>query len=570
MAGLGNAQQIAATGITVQGFGIQTVGNNLANLGTTAFKGNRAEFSNLMYQFLTQPRAATQNDPGNNATQAGLGVEVGSTTFDLKQGPINSTGRSEDFAITGTGYFIVKNGDAQLFTRNGAFTLNSNGDLTTTDGLPVQGYGIDQNFNIVTNKVQNLTIPIGSISFGLPTANTNWGGQLNVNGAPATQAQISETKGTNATSLANPLGGLTVGGAGPLINDGSGGFSSPVTITYTPKRTSGTLAPASITLNPTDPLSKLTDFISNALSIDTAITQPAGNTAGLTLGAGGALRATGNLGTVSGFTINPADFSVTQVATGKAGSANLKFDSLVQAANGESAFAKSTIFDSQGNPVMLNTTTYLDGVTSTGSTWRVLYSSPDNNNGTTSTRSLGESLLTFDTSGRLVSDSNPSLTIDLADRAGVNPLTINNDYKNVFSMGYDSSSLSVTSQDGLERGELTDYSVMKDGTIVGSFSNGGSRPIGQFLLARFPNPEGLLAGPNGIFQQSLSSGNPEISLPGSAAGTVSNLALEGSNVDLAANLIQLLQYSVGFGANSRTFSTAQEMVSSFSQLIRQL
>lgn len=568
-AGLGNAQLIAVTGLNAQTFGIQIIGNNLANVDTVAFKSNRAEFANLMYQNFQLPRATTNTDPGNNPIQFGIGVQFGSTTFDLKQGPITPTGIQEDFAIDGGGYFIVQNGDAQFYTRNGNFTLDSQGQLVTSQGYPILGYGVDTDFNIDTSKLQSLKIPIGSAAFGLPTKNLNWSGQLNMNGTYATQATIRKTEATNATSLASPIGGLQVGGIS-LVNDGSGGFTSPVEITYTPMKASATLAPETITLNPSDPLSKLTDFITNALQINTSVPQPAGNTAGAILGTNGEIQLTGNLGTANDFTIKPADFVVKKVGSTQEGHLNLDLDNQLQAANGESTATKTSIFDSRGLPVTLNSTIYLDGVNSEGSTWKVLYASPDNSNGTDSSQILGSSILHFDNNGRIASDSNPDVTIQLSNRTGTDPLTFENNYDSVFSMGFPSTQLGATNQDGLARGELVDYTVLQDGTIKGKFSNGGSRPIGQFLLAKFPNPEGLIAGPNSLFMQSLTSGEPVISLPQSGAGMIRSESLEGSNVDVATQLTQLLQYSLGFGANGRTFATAQEMVTSFTQTIRQV
>jgi len=568
-AGLGNAQQIAVTGLNAQTFGIQIVGNNLANVDTVAFKSNRAEFANLLYQNFQLPRAATNTDPGNNPIQYGIGVQFGSTTFDLKQGPIQPTGIAEDFAIDGGGYFIVQNGAAQFYTRNGNFTLDSQGQLVTTQGYPIVGYGVDPKFNIDTSKTQSLKIPIGTAAFGLPTNNMSWSGQLNMNGTPATQATIRATETSNATSLASPLGGIQLGGVS-LVNDGTGAFTSPVEITYTPTRVSGNLASKTITINPGDPLSKLTDFVTNTLQINTTVVQPAGNTAGAILDPSGKIQLTGNLGTANDFTIKPADFTVKNVGTGQSGRLNLDFDNQVQLANGESTATKTSIFDSQGIPVTLNSTIYLDSVNSEGSTWKVLYASPDNSNGTDSSQIVGNSVLHFDNNGRIATDSSPSITINLNNRAGTDPLTFANDYGGVFSMGFESTQLGATNQDGLERGELVDYTVLQDGTINGKFSNGGSRPIGQFLLARFPNPEGLIAGPNSLFMQSLTSGAPVISVPEIGAGLIRSESLEGSNVDIATNLTQLLQYSLGFSANSRTFSTAQEMVSSFTQTIRQV
>jgi flagellar hook protein FlgE len=567
--GLGDSLEISATGLRAVDLGIQVVGNNVANINSTAFKSSQVLFANLFYDTIQGGRPASQNDPGKNTVQAGNGVTVSSISPDLSQGPITGTGVAENMYVFGSGYFIVRQGSSRLYTRDGSFTLDANANLTTAQGLPVQGYSVDDEFNLVTTSIGDLSIPIGQREFGLPTSRALWGGTVNPSGAIASQATIRRSAPTSATSLGDAVGQVTVGGR-PVINDGSGGFNEAVTIAYRPQRASGALATASITLAPTDPLSKLTDFLASSLEINTGLTQPAGNAPGASVAVDGSLQMTGNLGRTSNFTIGQQDFVVTRVSDGRLGSTNLQFDRELQVADGESVSANSLIYDSDGNPVILDATIYLESVDTSATTWRVLYASPDNDTGATSTRILGDTVLTFDNFGRLVGNSRPDLSVNLNDRTATDPLVFTNDFSRLFALSRPTSVFNLQSQNGLERGTLIEFEVNEDGRIVGIFDNGGNRDLGQILLAQFSNPTGLVNLQQGLYAQGLASGDPNIVEPNTSAGRVGNRAIEASNVDLGDSLVQLVGLSVAFNANSRSFGTAQELISSFNQLIRQL
>ncbi|MBY0588578.1 flagellar hook-basal body complex protein [bacterium] len=569
--GLGRSLQISATGLNAQETGIQVVGNNLSNINSTSFKSSRADFTNLFYKLISGATAADGTLPGRNPVQQGEGVNVSGTTINLTQGPITRTGVPEDLYIFGGGFFVARDGQVNTFTRNGALTLDANRNLTTSRGFPVQGYGIDDDFNLLTNELTDLNIPLGQKQFGLPTSNAFWGGTLSPSGQVASQAAILQTDPTSATSLTSSLDSVTLGTSGrPLVNDSSGSFAQPITVSYRPRRVSGDLPEATITLNPGDPLRKLTDFVSQSLEIDPTISQPAGNTPGVEVLSDGRLQIIGNLGSSNGFTVKPNDFVVKRVSDGSVGSLNLFFANQVQAPNGESVATNSNFFDSNGENVRIDASAYLESVDSDGSTWRFLFASADRRDGQTNSRSVGNGTVRFDNFGRFASTTIPELSIDLAGRTSTNPLVIKNDFSRAFALSSGSSSLNLQSQDGLRRGTLIEFNVSNNGTIVGVFDNGGTRPLGQVVLARFPNPNGLTAEADSYYSISLSSGEPEILVPGTGVGTVGNGALEASNVDFSDALVSLVGFSVAFSANSRAFSTAQEIMTGFTQSIRQL
>jgi flagellar basal-body rod protein FlgG len=120
---------------------IDTISNNLANINTTGYKKESAQFKSLLYQTIQNQSYDNNGDPKPSGIQVGLGVRNSAITSQYTQGAINETGNDFDLAISGKGFFIVQMADGSTaYTRSGAFQL-ANGTLgptlSTTDGNPV-------------------------------------------------------------------------------------------------------------------------------------------------------------------------------------------------------------------------------------------------------------------------------------------------------------------------------------------------------------------------------------------------------------------------------------------------
>ncbi|GAA0099793.1 MAG: flagellar basal-body rod protein FlgF [Paraclostridium bifermentans] len=123
---------------------MDVVGNNVANVGTTAFKKSTTRFSDALNQtviYSSVPGGAA-GDPnvigGVNPGQVGIGTKVSGIFRNMAQGAIQPTGRPTDLAIDGDGFFVVSVGPNQeAYTRDGSFTLDANGNLVTSDGYKV-------------------------------------------------------------------------------------------------------------------------------------------------------------------------------------------------------------------------------------------------------------------------------------------------------------------------------------------------------------------------------------------------------------------------------------------------
>lgn len=131
----------AASGMTSQQTNVDTISNNLANINTTGYKKESAEFKSLLYQTIQEQSYDYNGDPKPSGIQVGLGVRNSAITSQFTQGMITETGNDFDLAISGKGFFMVKMEDGgTAYTRNGSFQM-ANGPqgltLATSDGYPV-------------------------------------------------------------------------------------------------------------------------------------------------------------------------------------------------------------------------------------------------------------------------------------------------------------------------------------------------------------------------------------------------------------------------------------------------
>lgn len=144
----------AASGMVAQQLNIDTISNNLANVNTTGFKRDRAVFQDLLYQINRQPGGqSTENTQLPSGLQLGTGVRIVGTAKQFSQGNLQITEQPLDMAVNGRGFFQIQMPDGQIaYTRDGQFQLNSDGDVVTPDGFPLQ-----PNINVPENAT-NITI----------------------------------------------------------------------------------------------------------------------------------------------------------------------------------------------------------------------------------------------------------------------------------------------------------------------------------------------------------------------------------------------------------------------------
>ncbi len=161
------------SGLNANATAMTVIGDNIANVNTTGFKGNRSSFANVLSQSLG----------GSTGSDIGRGVEFWGTSAMWTQGSLENTGSATDLAINGKGFFIVNDSSgASFYTRAGQFYLDENGDMVNPDGHTVQGYDIDANGNL--GSLTNISIPGDRVSPPSPTSTFTF--DINLNAGAAT------------------------------------------------------------------------------------------------------------------------------------------------------------------------------------------------------------------------------------------------------------------------------------------------------------------------------------------------------------------------------------------------
>ncbi|MCF6391644.1 flagellar basal body rod protein FlgG, partial [Mycobacterium sp. MBM] len=131
---------VAKTGLAAQDTNLTTISNNLANVSTTGFKRDRAEFQDLLYQIKRQPGAqSTQDSELPSGLQVGTGVRIVGTQKNFAAGSLLTTEQPLDLAINGRGFFQIMQPDGTTsYTRDGTFHLDSNGQIVTANGFALE------------------------------------------------------------------------------------------------------------------------------------------------------------------------------------------------------------------------------------------------------------------------------------------------------------------------------------------------------------------------------------------------------------------------------------------------
>ncbi len=205
----------------------------------------------------------------------------------------------------------------------------------------------------------------------------------------------------------------------------------------------------------------------------------------------------------------------------------------------------ATVYDSLGNPHLLSLYFKKTGP----GAWE-LYTSLDGGPASAATP------LTFSATGALTAPANGIIAQSHAIATGATTpldydlnLTGSTQYGSIFGVN------SIT-QDGYTSGRLSGLSVASDGTIQGRYSNGQTRDLAQVVLGNFNNPNGLLSLGNNQWAETADSGQPLVGVPGSGSlGVIQSAAVEESNVDLTAELVNMITLQRAYQANAQTIKT---------------
>jgi flagellar hook protein FlgE len=225
-----------------------------------------------------------------------------------------------------------------------------------------------------------------------------------------------------------------------------------------------------------------------------------------------------------------------------------------------------TVYDSLGNPHVY--TTYFVKSAALTNTWNV-YATVSNPAGATPTftnLSAGGALttLTFNADGSIASGGTPTQPISAAQlgyTGGVNAMSFPVDFTASTQFGA-IFTVNSMSQDGFASGKLAKFNIGNDGVILGSYTNGQSKNLGQVILASFRNPQGMQPLGDNTWAATSVSGTEMDGAPGSSGqyGPLQSSALEDSNVDLTAELVNMITQQRVYQANAQTIKTQDSIL----------
>lgn len=550
---------------------MDVIGNNIANVNTTAYKSSSITFSELMSQTTQKASGAnaTTGVGGTNAKQIGLGVKAGAiNTAITTQGSAQSTGNPFDIMITGDNFFVVSNGSENFFTRDGSFYVDGAGNLAmTSTGYNVMGWGVDETTgNIKQDTVTALRIMSAANMTYPPEATT----KANISG-------ILDENDKDVTSA----NGKTVN----LNFFDARGYSYTAKFTF--KQSGGDKTNEySMELNKIldstgaeIDISKLKFGNRSQQKMETKVTlnTDAYKWDGKVLKTKDGTTEVANLADIfnqDGSLITPQDDAAAQKqqkaldaiakAYGYEGSTDEFLNLYITST--ENKDKQLTIQDLLGNMMAGKTTDVLptDGsaITMEGRYFEgttVVF-----NKDTGKLESVGGSTTNLNVNAAFsaLGGNFSDVTIDLSE-------CTNYDNKGTSTIGATSGDLDGLGT-GRRLGDMIGVFIQKDGMIYASYDNGMTKLLGQIATAAFANASGLEKEGDNLYSATLNSGEFDgIGVDITAGGGyMSTGHLEMSNVDLSSEFTEMITTQRGFQANSRIITVSDTLLEELTNLKR--
>lgn len=534
--------------LSAQSQALSMISNNIANISTIGYKGDNASFSSLV---TVAQRGVTYN-PG--------GVRVRPVQTVTQQGLVQGTNSGTDIAISGDGFFVVKDTNdvtAQrdpLYTRAGNFSEDSLGYLRNAAGFYLYGWQLDSNGDIpAANADISSTQPV-NVAFlnGVATGTTKIELGLNLNSEQTLGAtSIAFTDPTSTAELTTVLGGTAP-------------FSMDYDVTVTNE--AGVATTTNLTVTDANNLNDI------AAQID-ALT-------------GVAASVINNQLVVTSENVN--DQVTLENGTTGAIVTNL-FGSSVVNQLGYDFRRTVRIFDSQGaaRDVIVNfkkqavnqwlvevrgdagltqpvdrTTGLVDTVTPGDDGYiasgTVFFNSDGSINSVTGQLATP---VTIHWDSSVIGAGDQVISVDL----GIDPS--GNATQGAVTQFASPYNVAFVNQNGAELGQRTGISIDEDGYVIASFSNGEFRSLYKLPVATFSNPNGLQARSGNVYAQTTDSGQYNLREAGQGgSGLVQGGSLEQSNVDLSEEFTKMIVTQRAYSAGTKVISTADDMLKELMQL----
>jgi len=489
---------------------LDVIGNNIANASTVGFKGSTTQFADVYASSLN----------GAGGISAGIGVKVAGIAQQFTQGNVEASNNPLDIAINGAGFFRTEASGMVQYSRNGQFQLDKNGFLINAQGAKLTGYGLNANGALVAGAPTPLQIDTSDLA---PVTTTKVKMELNLDSRSTEPVNTpfdaddpttynKQTPMSVYDTLGNPhvLSTYYVK-TGPgewsvyAANDGTEVTNLAVAAAATGNAgvaTARAAWEAATKAVPPVPATIAAALNTYATAASAAVAAAANTARGDTVNGPEITTAAANAALVPGATPSEIDAAMAKVI------------------NVPATPVGKLKFDTNGG---MNKVTTVDASGTAGGKFAI-------------------SLPVFPSTG-----SEPTM-----------PMTI--DYDGTTQYGTATSEKKLN-QDGYAAGNLQRFTTGTDGTILGQYSNGQTRPLGQVILANFTNPNGLEPLGNNAWAESANSGVPLIGTPNSGSfGVLQQSAVESSNVDLTAELVNMITAQRVYQANAQTIKTQDSVL----------
>ncbi|MBP3203946.1 MAG: flagellar hook-basal body complex protein [Lachnospiraceae bacterium] len=565
---------------------MDVIGNNIANVNTTAYKSSSITFSELMSQTTQNasgPNAATGTG-GINARQVGLGVKAGAINLNITgQGASQSTGNPFDIMINGENFFVVSNGQENFFTREGSFYVDGAGNLAmTSNGYNVMGWQVDEaTGSIKQDSVSALRI-MNAANLTYPPEATS----------KAYVSGILDKNDTDVTSTNGKVINLN-------LYDNLG-------YSYTARMTFKQSADENVY---SMEFTKLLDSNGNEVEMTEAqrraafggVAQTQERTTSVELNKNYSWDDSGNLRVgeeVVAYATGDADYPYSTVPVDEFGGLSAAEKS-AENTKAIDAIAKAYGFEgSTSDFLSLQIPVQIDAETTQNySVQQIIYKSTDTLSSMDANlaSTVGEGIespgrsfygyeVKFDPDTGEISSVGGSSTTFLS---YLNLAELGDDFTNFSNIEIDmseismydnkgTSTVSATSGDlsgvgtGRRLGNMIGVSVQNNGMIYASYDNGMTKLLGQLASAAFANASGLERAGDNLYSATLNSGEfdgvgVDITANG---GYMSTGMLEMSNVDLSSEFTEMITTQRGFQANSRIITVSDTLLEELTNLKR--
>ena len=182
---------------------LDVTGNNIANVNTVGFKSSAAQFQDSLSQLVQNSMGPRADAGGSNPAQVGLGVQLAGIRTNFSSGAPQPTGVPTDLMIAGDGFFMLRSGGETLYTRNGGFSFDAAGRLTSADGALVQGWTAQDGVITGGQALGSITLPVGAVAPAVTTTRAGATGNLPAETAVGEQLirdiQVYDAGGTSTT-----------------------------------------------------------------------------------------------------------------------------------------------------------------------------------------------------------------------------------------------------------------------------------------------------------------------------------------------------------------------------------